>query len=77
MHDDKVIYMGWQEEAFAEIRGRLEAENARLRAALEQIAAEAPDDGCDNYCTGSCREFLLDDRTWCVVCLARAALEEK
>lgn len=68
MPDDEVIYMGWQEEAFAEIRGRLEAENVRLRAALEQIAGY----GC--RCDAGWGEF---DDAQCPSCVARAALEEK
>ena len=35
--DEPVINMGWQEEAFATIRKRLETEIAELRAANEQL----------------------------------------
>lgn len=73
MPDDGVIYMGWQEEAFAGIRGRLEAENVRLRAALENIKAL----GCILLLEGEGEKDCSDKPYTCAQCMARAALEEK
>lgn len=64
--------MGWQEEAFAEIRGRLEAET-RLRAALEQIAGL----GCVRLLEGDDPKDCSDVPYTCATCIAAAALEER